>query len=121
MAKRAADDSFVAFVLEQLAALPALEARAMFGGHGLYTEGRFFGILHRGRLYFKTDERSRAEYRTRGMDCFRPNPKQSLKNYYEVPVDILESEALVIWARRAVALSRAAADPAAALGYTARP
>ncbi len=105
MSKYTEDDSFLAFVLEQLAALSGIKARAMFGGHGLYAGERFFGIVHRGRLYFKTDERGRAVYQARGMDCFRPNPKQTLKNYYEVPVDILESEECAAWARRAIALA----------------
>jgi DNA transformation protein len=33
------------------------------------------------------------------MKPFTPNPKQTLKNYYEVPVDIVESsDHLVEWA-----------------------
>ena len=96
------DDSFLRFILEQLAALPALSARPMFGGHGLYADGRFFAIVYQGRLYFKTDEAGRAGYLAWGMECFRPNPRQHLKNYYEVPVEILESEQLIEWARAAL-------------------
>ena len=49
-----ADESFKEFVLDQLSALPDVHARAMFGAHGLYSGGRFFGILDEGRLFFKT-------------------------------------------------------------------
>ncbi len=95
---------FKDFVLDQLAALPDLEARAMFGGHGLYCDEVFFGVLFKGRLYFKTTNSSRVEYARRGMKPFRPSDKQSLKRYYEVPAEILESrEALVEWARAAIA------------------
>ena len=48
-------DSFPAFVQDQLHALGDVECRAMFGGRGLYHRGVFFGILFKGRLYFKTD------------------------------------------------------------------
>lgn len=51
-----ADASFNEFVCEQLAGLPGIEFRRMFGGHGIYQREVFFGILHRGRLYFKTDD-----------------------------------------------------------------
>ncbi|MEX5215807.1 MAG: TfoX/Sxy family protein [Nitrospiraceae bacterium] len=62
----------------------------------------FFGIIHRGRLYFKTDERTRAAYLARGMTPFRPNPKQTLKTYYDVPVEVIEdTEQLIAWARQA--------------------
>jgi DNA transformation protein len=97
-----AGDSFLEYVLDQLRGLDRVETRAMFGAHGLYQAGVFFGIVHDGRLYFKTDEESRAEYEQRGMAPFRPSEKQTLKNYYELPVDVLEDdEALCLWALRA--------------------
>lgn len=102
-------ESFAEFVLDQLAGLDGVSARRMFGGHGLYREAVFFGIVHDGRLYFRTDEASRADYRARGMQPFRPNPKQTLKNYFEVPVDIIESpQRLREWASRAADAARGA-------------
>ncbi len=99
-----ADDSFVAYVLDQLQRLGPVRARAMFGGYGLYNGGVFFGIIDEGRLYFKTDDQSRQEYRRRGMGPFQPNPQQTLKTYYEVPVEVLEDdEELTAWALRACA------------------
>ena len=95
-------DSFAAFVLDQLAELPGVEARRMFGGHGLYLEDVFFGIVHEGRLYFRADGESREEYLTRGMKPFRPNPRQILRNFLEVPADVIEQPRLLgQWARRA--------------------
>jgi DNA transformation protein len=64
------DDSFEEFVLDQLRSLPELHAKAMFGGHGLYSGANFFGILIEGQLYFKVDEASRAAYAERGMKPF---------------------------------------------------
>ncbi|MEX5215802.1 MAG: TfoX/Sxy family protein [Nitrospiraceae bacterium] len=89
-------------MLDQLAKVRDLRCVPMFGGHGLYSGSTFFGIIHRGRLYFKTDQRTRATYLARGMTPFRPNPKQTLKTYYEVPVEVMEdAEQLAAWARRA--------------------
>ena len=95
------NDSFKDFVLDQLDGLRGVTCRSMFGGYGLYRGEVFFGIIHKGRLYFKTDETSRAAYRERGMKPFRPNAKQTLKTYYEVPIDMMEdAEQLVNWAER---------------------
>jgi len=95
-------DSFKDFVLDQLGGLPGVACRAMFGGYGLYRDEVFFGIVHKGRLYFKTDDRTRAAYLTHGMKPFRPNRKQTLKTYYEVPVDVMEDAGeLIAWAARA--------------------
>jgi len=95
-------DSFKEFVLDQLAEMEFVTCRAMFGGFGLYRRDVFFGILHKGRLYFKTNDRTRPAYEQYGMKPFRPSDKQTLKNYYEVPPDILENgEELILWAEQA--------------------
>ncbi|MBM3836027.1 MAG: TfoX/Sxy family protein [Verrucomicrobia bacterium] len=105
-----ANASFKAFVLDQLRSLPDVWAKAMFGGYGLYRADRFFGILMEGRLYFRTNEKTRPAYVKRGMGPFvyqkakRTNPI----NYYEVAADVLErSDDLIIWANRAIAVAAA--------------
>jgi DNA transformation protein and related proteins len=100
-------DSFKEFVLDQLSELGKVRCRTMFGGYGLYhtAEPRqvFFGILYKGKLYFKTDSNTLRAYLKSGMKPFRPNAKQTLITYYEVPVDILEnSKQLTLWAKKAM-------------------
>jgi len=96
-------DTFKDFVLDQLEPVGELRSRSMFGGHGLYQSDVFFGIIFKARLYFKTDARSRSAYLDRGMKPFRPNPKQELQTYYEVPVDVLEDrDELARWALGAI-------------------
>jgi DNA transformation protein len=99
------DDSFKVFILDQLSGLDKVIARKMFGGYGLYQAQTFFGIIFKGRLYFKTNEQTRASYAERGMKPFRPSAKQTLKNYYEIPADILEDlDQLRDWAETAIHL-----------------
>ena len=99
-------DSFKDFVLDQLSDMRGVTCRAMFGGYGLCCDGLFFGILHKGRLYFKTNEASLTAYRQRSMKPFRPNRKQTLKTYYEVPAEIIEDQdRLVEWAERSAGFS----------------
>lgn len=98
------DDSFRDFVLDQLRDLDDVEARRIFGGYGLYRDEMFFGIIHKGKLFFKVDESTVREYRLRKMKPFRPNAKQTLKSYYQVPVDIIEdADELREWAMKAIA------------------
>ena len=100
MAKQ--NDDFTDFVLDQLSNLRNVTCRAMFGGYGLYCGRVFFGIVHKGRLYFKTNAATAPRYREREMRSFRPSAKQTLNAYYEVPVDVLEdAEELTIWAQQA--------------------
>lgn len=101
------DDSFKEFIFDQLCGLEGVTDRAMFGGHGLYRGGTFFGIIFKGRLYFKTNNSTRNDYVERGMKAFRPTPGQTLKNYFEVPADILEEpESLAAWAQDAIRCCR---------------
>jgi DNA transformation protein and related proteins len=96
------NESFHDFVLEQLAGLKGLRYRKMFGGYGLYCGEQFFGIVFDGRLYFKTNPETLMEYLAHQAPVFAPSEKQVLKNYREVPVNILEdSELLLLWARKA--------------------
>ena len=103
MERLAQEAGFKVFVEDQLSGLRGVVCRAMFGGYGLYRGSTFFGIIFRGRLYFKTRDETRRRYEQAGMKPFHPSAKQTLKNYYEVPADVLEApEELVVWAREAV-------------------
>ena len=107
-----ADESFKEFVLDQLRALPDVRAKAMFGAHGLYQNEHFFAILDEGRLFFKTDTPSQADYVAHGMGPFTYESKGRMltMSYHEVPPDVLENpQELVVWARRAI--QTAAAGP----------
>jgi DNA transformation protein and related proteins len=87
----------------RLAALGEVTSRPLFGGLGIYWRGVIFGILFHDRLFLKVDDRSRDDFVSRGLEPFRPNERQTLKSYYEVPPDVLaEPEALLSWAREAI-------------------
>lgn len=106
------DASFTEFIRDQLGATPANEFRRMFGGHGIYRSGQFFGILYQGRLYFRTDQHTRAAYDDAGMAVFQPNARQRLAAYREVPPQVIEdAEQLRHWAERACAAASRTQEP----------
>ena len=119
--------SFREFVLDQLASVDSLRARAMFGGVGLYAEDVFFGILAADVLFLKVDDTNRREYETAGSSPFKPYANRAMTMpYYNVPVVVLEDAgALGEWAARAVAVAKTAntAKPAKTgkLAKAARP
>jgi len=97
------------FVLDQLAGLPGIRDRAMFGGVGLYADDLFFGILASDILYFKVDDSNRHDYDLAGDRPFKPYADRAMTmSYYMVPIEIMEdAAALVQWAKRAVAVATA--------------
>jgi DNA transformation protein len=104
----AVQPSYLEYVLEQLAALPALRSNRMFGGIGLYSDGVFFGLIDDDTLFFKTNDSNIAPYRERNMPRFMPFPDRpdAVLGYHQVPADVIEdAETLVTWARSSVAVA----------------
>jgi DNA transformation protein len=83
-------ETFKDYILDHLSDLPELRAKRMFGGYGLYAGEDFFGIVYEGRCYLKTDAGTRQKFVEHGMQPFRPNAKQTLTAYYEVPEEVME-------------------------------
>ena len=102
---------YLAYTLEQLAGLDRVSTRRMFGAVGLYSGELFFGLIDDDTLFFKTGESNVAEYQARKMPRFMPPANRPLgpMGYHQVPAEIIEDgEALVAWARKAVAVALAA-------------
>jgi DNA transformation protein len=103
---------YLTYVSEQLARVPGLRSRRMFGGVGLYGGELFFGLIADNTLFLRVDDGNREDFTRRGMQPFRPfkdRPGQVMA-YYEVPPEVIEdAEQLSIWA--AGALRAAAVAP----------
>lgn len=83
----------------------------MFGGVGLYSGERFFGILAADELFFKVDDTNRPAYEAAGSEPFRPVLDRPVSmSYWRVPIEVLEDPSeLAAWAREAI--RAAAATP----------
>lgn len=94
----------------------AVTARRMFGGHGLYADGRFFALIDDDTLYLKCDEATRARFDALELPPFvyAKDGKGMALSYRRAPDDALESPAAMrLWTRLAVeAALRAAAAKA---------
>ena len=100
------------FVLDQLARVPQLRSKRMFGGIGLYSGDAFFGILAADELFFKVDDSNRSSYQAAGSEPFRPVANRPVSmSYWRVPLEVLEDQGeLATWALAAI---RAAGNSAA--------
>jgi DNA transformation protein len=109
MARRS---EFVEHLLDLLRPLGVVQARAMFGGWGLYLEGRIFALVAFETLYIKADHQNRADFTARGLAPFRYEMRPGKWNemsYYTAPVEALEdSAALCAWAAKGIAAARRA-------------
>lgn len=86
----AISEEFISFVLDQLSEL-GVTHRKMFGGAGLYCEGKVFGLIADEVVYLKVDDSNRKYYVDAGCIQFKPFPdKDMLMPYYELPPSVLE-------------------------------
>ena len=93
-------------MLELLAPLGRVAARSMFGGHGLYCDSLFFGIVLDNTLYLKADQRSRGEFERAGSEIFTYSRKgkRATLNFYRAPGEAMDAPHLMLpWGRSAVA------------------
>ena len=97
------------FVLDQLSGVPEVRPKAMFGGIGLYSGERFFGIVAAEELFFKADDGNRGAYEAAGSEPFRPVMDRPVSmSYFRVPIDVLEDpRELREWARAAIRAANA--------------
>lgn len=108
---------FVNHALDLVSLVGAVQARAMFGGHGLYCRGVMFGLLDDDELFLKTDEACRPRFEEAACRAWvyasRSGPMET--GYLRPPDGAHEDpEAMLPWARLALeaALRKAAAKAA---------
>ncbi|MFI4987666.1 MAG: TfoX/Sxy family protein [Alphaproteobacteria bacterium] len=98
-------DPFVSRLLALMLPLGPVEARRLFGGHGLYLEGTIFALIFDGALFLKADEESKAAFERRGLGPITyegHKGKTIALPYWEAPPGLLEDgRALCRWARKA--------------------
>ena len=115
-----APNQFVAHCLELLGSVGAARSRRMFGGHGLYVDDLFIGLIAFERLYLKADTLTRASFEAAGCQPFVYDGagKSVTMAYFSAPEEAMESPPLMQpWARLALAAAlraRALKPPARA-------
>lgn len=105
------DDEFCNHVADLLSPLGKVTYRHMFGGFGIYVDGRIVAIADDDVLYLKADDENRPGFENAGMAPFRPFPdRDTTMSYYEVPVDALDDpDQLLPLARTSVEVARRSA------------
>jgi DNA transformation protein len=105
---------FVDYLLEQLAPLGDVSARGMFGGWGIYHEGRMFALVADDTVYFKVDDANRTDFEREGLQPFRyarTDREIAVMSYYQPPAAAIDDrELLCVWARKGIEAAARAAE-----------
>ena len=99
-------ESFLGYVLDQYEEWGKVTIRKMFGGAGLYRDGKMFGLVADDVVYLKVDDTNRDKYVAEGSEPFKPyEDKPMVMSYYEVPADVFEdSDELIAWSKESLAI-----------------
>lgn len=96
-------------VLNRLAFLGEVSDRRMFGGHGLYLNGDFFGLIdgQNNQLYLRTDATMAAEREAAASWLFEPMEGKGTMNYAAASPAVLDDPArLTARCERALRIAR---------------
>jgi DNA transformation protein len=99
-------EDFLEYLHELSEDFGPISTRAMFGGHGVYFEGRIIGIVIDDALYLKADDQTRPAFEAAGCAPFvyDGGSKRVAMSYWSLPESALDSaEDMQPWARRAIA------------------
>jgi DNA transformation protein len=93
-----------------------VSVRRMFGGSGIFVEGRMIGLIAGGVIYLKADAETIAQFEREGQGPFSyatKNGEHTLTSYWRMPDRLYDdAEELARWARAAYAVAlRVAAKP----------
>ena len=81
--------------------------KRMFGGAGIYSDGRMFALVHRGVIYLKADTQNAAAFEREELPPFTYATKagrRGVMSYRRMPERLYDDpEELAIWAREALA------------------
>ena len=83
----------------------AVEVRRMFGGAGIYAEGRMFALMSDGVIYLKADEHNALAFEREQLEPFTyatRTGRRGVMSYRRMPDRLYDDpDELAIWARAA--------------------
>lgn len=99
---------FLEYILDQFSAWGEVTARRMFGGAGLFREGKMFGLVADNVAYLKVDKTNKDKFLAAGSSPLKPFPNRpTILSYLEIPPDILEDpEELIEWAQESLSIQK---------------
>ncbi len=101
----AVSQDFTDFLVEQLEDFGPVAAKRMFGGVGLFSDGRMFGLVADDVLYFKVDEVNTPQFEAEDLGPFTYTTKKGDKgvmSYRRAPERCLDDrDEMTAWARSA--------------------
>lgn len=88
-------------LLEKLSVIEGVTSKKMFGGHGIFHDGKMFGMISaKGMAFLRTNDSNRDQYLSKGSE------QHSRMPYHTIPDDVLNGDDLLEWTKQAIGISK---------------
>jgi DNA transformation protein and related proteins len=89
-------------LVEKLAPIGGVTSKKMFGGHGLFQNGKMFGLIDsKGGSFMKADDSNRDGFLEKG------SIQHSRMPYYSIPLDVFkDQDTFIEWAKTSIEISK---------------
>ncbi len=89
-------------LVNKLDAISGISSKRMFGGHGIFHEGKMFALVDsKGQCFLKVNETNKADFEEK--ESFQ----HSRMPYFSIPDEVMDNrEILIEWAKRSIAISK---------------
>jgi DNA transformation protein len=108
----------VEFLKELCEPLGHVVFKKMFGGWGIMSGDRMFGLVAHDTLYFKVDEETSRRFEERGLERFTyvtKDGRRKVMSYARAPEEVFDDpDAFLDWARAAIGAAMRTASAAKA-------
>ncbi|WP_375326339.1 TfoX/Sxy family protein [Candidatus Tisiphia endosymbiont of Nemotelus uliginosus] len=90
-------DEFLDYVIDILSPLYQVKTRKLFGGYGLYINGKIFALIAKQELYFKASNQAMEFLIKFDSEPFSYKKRDKIikMSYWKVPAEILENPELL--------------------------
>ncbi len=104
----AVSQNYLEHILDLFSGWDGVSVRKMFGGAGLYRDGKMFGLVANDITYLKVDDTNRDKFASAESSPFKPYPdRPTVMSYFEIPPEVLEDrEELIRWAEESLAIQK---------------
>ncbi|MEM8935617.1 MAG: TfoX/Sxy family protein [Pseudomonadota bacterium] len=110
----AVSPSYIDFIKDLFSSYGDISVRKMFGGAGVYRDGRMFALIADDELWLKADDDTRAAFEAASAERFSFVSKGEPRSmsYYRAPEEMFDDpDILRDWADRAMAAAMRAPKP----------
>ena len=113
MSPTESEKEFSRYIVELMQSVGPVNAKAMFGGHGIFLDGLMFALIADSVLYLKIDKETENDFTAKGLEPFTYSKKgkEFKMSYYQAPGEVLEDhDEMYVWATKAYSAALRAAS-----------